>query len=276
MWKAKINERRKRTFHEWSKQAGFLFQERTLNIPDVGRLRFLISRPEGADSRNPVPALIFMNGSDGSAEEIAFSMLPYKSEPMAFVLMAVVGSVDCDFPMATDSERVTKALIDALETLEWLDSKNIGMVGFSFGAYWTFISAKTDSRIRYAVCNGMPFRHTFQMRTSFKLNPVITDSLMSLFQVRHPFFLLKIINTLVERADRLLYHPSGPILAINGDQDSIVDSRDTEIIGRAPGNQLLMLRNDDHCGLYKFDRMVKILVAWARRHSLNLRETQLG
>lgn len=261
-WKDRCNELRKSSFKKWCLEHRFDFEERILQ-QSYGPIRYYLFVPQ---SKTKSPATLFVNGLEGSAEEIAFPLLKFKEQGDAFALTSVPGGVDSPIPMSTDSEKLLSAIYDDMAAHPSIDSERMGIVGFSFGAYWSFILAKSDPRVKYAVVNGMPYRHTFNPDTSFGINPVISYGLMCVFAVKHPLFLVRIMRELIRKADRLLPMKSGPILAIDGDKDTIVDPRDTEVVGTAPGNRLLFIKNDDHCGLFHYDRMIQIIFLWIRKH----------
>ncbi|MBN8554115.1 MAG: alpha/beta hydrolase [Deltaproteobacteria bacterium] len=262
-WKDEANKRKRESFQKWCQQNNCIFEEKNLSTP-LGNVRYYFYIPP--ETKGKVPLSILVNGLEGSAEEIGFSLKKHLHEGSAYATLSIPGSADYDRPMSVNSDLILRAVIDELCRNPKIDTQNIGMVGFSFGAYWTLICAKTDARIKFSLCNGTPYRHTFNPEGGIGLNPVLAHGLMCIFQVKHPLYLIGVMKKLIARADELLYKPSGPILAIDGDKDSIVDPRDTEIIGNAPGNRLIMIKNDDHCGLFHFERMTSIIVAWARQN----------
>jgi len=263
VWKKEIHELKRRAFARWAESENIPFKEKFLDTPE-GRVRFYWFRPN--DYSTPVPMTIFVNGLEGSAEEIAFTLQHLDTRSMGFACLSVPGSADYDRPMSASSEKILTHVISDLSAQPWVDPSQIGMVGFSMGAYWTFICAKTDPRVRFSLCNGIPLFHTLSGGSGLGLNPVICEALLRIFGVYHPVQLLPIVRRMTERAQELISRPSGPILAMDGDGDTIVDPRDTETLGRQPGNRLLLIKNDDHCGLFHYDRMVSIISHWTRRN----------
>lgn len=264
VWKTKCNEHRRSSFLKWCKEKHFHFKPRHIDT-SFGEVRYYIYIPEGHSHKLPVT--LFVNGLEGSAEEIGFPLHKFKEERMAFAIASVPGGVDSPIPMSTDSEKILTAILDDIEQDERIDKEKMGIVGFSFGAYWSYITAKTDSRIKFAVCNGIPMTHTFNPDTTFGLNPVLAYGLMCVFDVKHPLFLMGITQKLSKRAESLLNKKSAPILAMDGDEDSVVDPRDTAILGKAPNNRLIFIKNDDHCGLFHYERMIHIIFIWIKEHT---------
>lgn len=261
-WKARCNKLRQKSFIQWCKEKDFHFKPRVVHSV-FGPVHYYLYIPEGHKHR--VPVTLFVNGLEGSAEEIGFPLLKFKNDGVAFAIASVPGGVDSPIPMSTDSEKLLKVIFDDLEKEPALDPEQMGIVGFSFGAFWSLMATKADPRIKFAVCNGTPLRHTFNPDTTFGLNPVLAHGLMCVFNVRHPLFLMGITRALSKRGDELLNKPSAPILAMDGDEDSVVDTRDTVLLGQAPGNRLILIKNDDHCGLFHYERMVHIIFLWMRQ-----------
>ncbi len=262
-WKTEINELKRSSFLKFCQINKIPFHEKTIQTPQ-GKIRFYWYRP--TDYSSPVPVTFFVNGLEGSAEEIAFTLQHHLHEGPGYVCLSVPGSADYERPMNVDSETALKYVVDDISTQPWVDPRQLGMVGFSMGAYWTFVAAKTDPRIAYSICNGIPLYHTLSTGQGWGLNPVISEGLIRIFGVTHPIQLLSRIRHMVSRAQELIHQPSGPILAMDGDGDTIVNPLDTETLGRAPGNRLIFIKNDDHCGLFHYERMVAIIVAWSRRN----------
>lgn len=261
-WKNEINELKRRSFQKWANEKGAPFEERFVKTP-WGRIRYYLAKP--LDRHDRVPVTIFINGLEGSAEEFAFPLHKYLEQGIGFAGLSIPGSADYEFGMTPASDEALKYVVDDICAQPWVDPGKIGMVGFSFGAYWTLVASKTDARIKFSVCNGIPLRHTFNPKQSFGLNPIIAYALLCMFRLKHPIQLLGIIKKLDRRGEELMQKKAGPLLCINGDRDTIVDPRDTEIVGQASDHKLIWLKNDDHCGLFHYDRMVAILVSWTKR-----------
>ncbi|MDB5036817.1 MAG: putative alpha/beta hydrolase [Bacteriovoracaceae bacterium] len=261
-WKDEINELKRKSFQKWCKQVGAPFEEKIVETK-LGKIRYYLCKPHNMNGRSPVT--IFLNGLEGSAEEFAFPLHKYLNEGTGFAALSIPGSADYESPMTPESDQSLKYVIDDIVKQPWVDSEKLGMVGFSFGAYWTLICAKTDSRIKFSICNGTPLNRTFNPQRSFGLNPVISHALLCMFRLKHPFQLISRIHKLADRAKKLQHIKSGPLLAMNGDCDTIVDPRDTHELGQVSPHKLIWLKNDDHCGLFHYDRMVSIIVAWTKR-----------
>jgi hypothetical protein len=262
VWKTEINELKRRAFQKWCAVSQAPFEERSVDTPQ-GKIRYYLAKPPHLTQR--VPVALFLNGLEGSAEEFAFPLSPYLKDGIGFAGLSIPGSADYEFGMSVDSDKAFRYVIDDICRQPWVDSSKIGMVGFSFGAYWTLICSKTDPRIKFALCNGIPLTNTFNPKRSFGLNPIISYALLCMFRLRHPLQLLRVVKQLEERGMMVLNTKAGPLLCINGDCDTIVDPRDTLIVGNAANHKLLWLRGDDHCGLFHYDRMVQILVGWTKR-----------
>ncbi len=262
-WKEEINDLKRASFLKWNQQRGLSFAPRRVRTTE-GDVFYYLSPPSNLNGKAPVT--IFINGLEGSAEEIAFSLQHYLHEGPGYAVLSVPGSADYEKPMTAFSDRVLHQVIDDIIKLPWVDSQEIGLVGFSMGAFWTLITAKTDPRIKFAICNGIPLQKTLNSGQGIGLNPIIAEALIRIFGVSHPLLLLPIIKKMSRRAEELIHCASGPILAMNGDQDTIVDPQDTVELGSLPGNRLILIKNDDHCGIFHYHRMVDIIVKWTRRN----------
>jgi hypothetical protein len=262
-WKDEINELKRLSFLKWCETVNLNFREKVLTTPH-GNIRHYWFRPE--DYSSPVPVTVFVNGLEGSAEEIAFSLKDYQHEGAGYVVMSIPGSADYDRPMSIKSHETLRYVFDDLCRQPWVDPHQLGMVGFSMGAFWTLICTKSDPRIKFAICNGIPLKRTLSGGRGFGLNPIISEALLRIFGLFHILQMLPITRQMVKMAESLINQPSGPILAMNGENDTIVHPHDTVDLGNAPGNRLILIKNDDHCGLYHYDRMVSLIVRWSKRN----------
>jgi len=269
-WKDEINELKRASFLKWNQQQGLSFNPRRVRT-SAGDVFYYLSPPSNLGEKAPVT--IFINGLEGSAEEIAFSLQQYLHEGPGYAVLSVPGSADYEKPMTARSDQVLREVIDDIVSLPWVDEREIGLVGFSMGAFWTLITTKMDNRIKFAICNGIPLKRTLSSGQGVGLNPIIAEALIRIFGVSHPLLLLPIVREMSRRAESLVNLPSGPILAMNGDKDTIVDPRDTIDLGSLPGNRLILIKNDDHCGIFHYRRMIEIIVKWTRRN-LSLQRQQ--
>lgn len=260
-WKDEINRLKRKSFQAWCAHSKTPVEEKIIQTPR-GWVRYYLCKPP---AMGKIPLVIFLNGLEGSAEEFAFPFRHYLDKAVGFAALSVPGTADYEFEMRTDSDQLLRYVIDDICAQSWVDSTKLGMVGFSFGAYWTLICAKTDLRIKFSILNGVPYRHTFHLKKSWGLNPIVAYALLCMFRLKHPLQLLGKIRELKKRAGALLNAKSGPILVMNGDHDTIVDPRDTQIIGSASNHKLLWIHRDDHCALFHYSRLVSVIVTWTDR-----------
>ncbi len=261
-WKNEINELKKKSFKEWNNKFKAQFEERTIQTPQ-GKIRYYLSRTQKITGRTPL--VLLLNGLEGSCEEFAFPLYKYLNAETSYALLSIPGSSDYEVPMTSDSDQLIRYVIDDICQLPWVDQNKVGMVGFSFGAYWTFICAKTDPRIKFSLINGIPLRRTFSVAAGLKLNPIISYALLCMFNLKHPVQLARIVRKMRLRGEKLIQSSSGPLLAMNGDHDSIVDPLDTADLSQNKSHRIVWFKNDDHLGLFHYYRMVSMIVAWIQK-----------
>lgn len=261
-WKSEIEELKKKSFKAWCSEVNAPFLERAAQTPR-GKVRYYLCPATHTEEKAPL--IIFLNGLEGSCEEFAFPLHKFIRTGASFAILSLPGTSDYECPMTTDSDQMIRWVIDDLVRIPFVDAQRIGMVGFSFGAYWTLICAKTDSRIKFSLLNGLPLNRTFSLKAALHLNPIVSFALLQMFQIRHPIQLLRIVYKLRQRGLNLLHRPSGPLLGINGDRDTIVDPRDTADLSQNPGHRILWIKDDDHLGLFHYFRMVNLVVGWCRK-----------
>lgn len=264
-WKLKAFEKQILSFQEWG---GNDYSEHIIPTR-LGKVRFY-TKPPPSVVKEKAPLIVYVNGLEGAAEEIIFAVSRFGDHPVGYAFLSVPGSWDYTFFMRPDSELAMMDVLTYLEKFDWVDPTRIGMVGFSFGAYWTFIMTKLDPRIRFAVCNGIPLNHSFSMKRAYGLNPLISQALHKILRASTPLELSWKLHQLTKKANRLIEKPSGPIFAMNGTNDQIVDTRDTEILGRQPGNLLKLIPGGGHCGLFEFRHMSSLVQVWLRKQALKL------
>lgn len=261
-WRA--HEKKRECFQHWARRNSMPVSAHELKTSE-GTTRAYFVRPPSTKAK--VPTLFFMTGLEGSSEEVAFPICDYLNEGFGAVLFSVPGSFDYDRPMHLHSDILIRALISESLKEPWIDANSLGFVGFSLGAFWTLIIAKTDPRIRHSLVSGIPFLNTFDPLRGLGFNPWITHAMACAFRLKHPVQLALLLRRMMRRGKKLLNKSSGPILAINGPNDSLVNPKDTTLIGRAKGNRLLWIPGGEHCGIARYHRMIQAIFAWVNSQS---------
>lgn len=127
-------------------------------------------RKPGGQPGKKFPTVIAYEGADTMAESTIMGIAsPFVARGMAFLALDFPGQGGAlrlqDLHMPPDAERITKVMIDYVQTRPDVDANRIGMVGISMGGYGTPRSASEDKRLK-AVC---------MMSGSYCLQPDLFD-----------------------------------------------------------------------------------------------------
>ena len=90
----------------------------------------------------------------GTLAEALFPLLAYRGSGMGTFVMEMPGTYSYREPLSLASEGVYSTVIDFLAAHPGIDAERIGMIGFSFGGYWSTRMAAVESRLKVAVSNG--------------------------------------------------------------------------------------------------------------------------
>jgi esterase FrsA len=214
--------------------------------------------------RGPHPVVLTTNGLEGTVQELAVGMLRYRGAGLAMFTMEMPGSYAYAEPMGGESEAIYRQVIDHLAADTRLDASRIGMVGVSFGGYWAARMAANDDRLACAVACGAPTHHSFN-GGALGMPEVIIGALSDTLGATNPIALVRALRALSIR-DRYA-HIAIPLLAINGDQDSLLSSQDTiDLADAAPHATLLLYPDDDHCAMGHYRQWLDYSQDWLREH----------
>jgi len=178
----------------------------------------------------PSPLLVTWGGIDGYKEE----QLNDAALAMGLAHLAIDGPGVGDSPVkgSVDAERLFGAVFDWVATHGELDSRKVGVWGYSTGGYWAVKVAHVyQDRIACAVSQGGPVHYAFQpewMREQEK-----GEYPFELFETIAYAFGLSTYGEWVEYAPRLslltqgiLDMPCAPLLLVNGIHDSVFPIKD--------------------------------------------------
>lgn len=214
-----------------------------------------------------LPAVLVANGLEGTNAE---SMLPFlrggRLDEAACFFMEMPGTYAYTAPMSLGVTRGIYAdAISHIESLDCVDGDRIGMVGMSFGAHWATRMAIADSRLKAVVANGPPLRHSFRPSGAFGMPQIMVDALARTVGASVLDLAAK-LSALAPTQEELR-SISCPILAINGDTDTLVDTRDTiELAELAPNSCLKLYENDDHCAMAHPKEWFDLSMNWMQEH----------
>jgi len=216
--------------------------------------------PSGEDGCATVLAV---NGLDGTAQELLFSLLKYRNTGLGMVVMEMPGTYSYRHPMSERSERIFDAVIEHLAQHPRVDGDRIGIFGLSFGGYWSTRMAASNSRLRCAVTCGTPTHRSFQPSGSIGIPEVMVAAMRTTVGAAG---LRELAPTLRALSLRDMYGRIAiPLLVINGDSDTIVDSRDSiDLAAAVPHSDLLLYAGDDHCAIGHFTEWMDLALDWLR------------
>ena len=117
-------------------------------------------KPNGPAGRK-FPTVIAFQGADTMAEATIQNAGAYLSRGMAYLAVDFPGQGAAlrlkDLHLPPDTERISKAMIDYLETRADVDANRIGMQAISMGGYGTPRCASGDHRIKAALMSSGSF-----------------------------------------------------------------------------------------------------------------------
>ncbi len=215
------------------------------------------------------PAILITNGLEGTIEEIALPAMHHRPPDTALFLMEMPGTFSYRQPMSTKSERHYRAVIDHMATHPRVDAERLGMMGISFGAHWSTRMAWRDNRLKAVVSNGGPYHRAFAPTASFGMAEIMTSTLEKTTGAKNPLDLGRRLKTLSLREH--YREISVPILATNGDSDTLVPTQDTvDLAYGAPRGELKLYPHDDHCAMGHYDQTMAEATSWLQ-HQLGAR-----
>jgi esterase FrsA len=223
--------------------------------------------------RGPHPVVLITNGLEGTVQELALALLRYRGAGLAMFLMEMPGSYAYTKPMNPESEAIYRRVIDHLAADTRLDPHRIAMVGISFGGYWAARLAANDDRLACAVACGAPTHHSFNDGPLGKPE-IIIGALSDILGATNPIKLVRALKALTIR-DRYA-HITIPLLAINGDQDTLLSTQDTiDLADAAPHATLLLYPDDDHCAMRHYRQWLDYSQDWLKEHLTDAISTPL-
>ncbi|WP_039805351.1 alpha/beta hydrolase family protein [Nocardia araoensis] len=208
-------------------------------------VRGMLMLPAGAVS---VPTILVTNGLEGTIAEALLPLLSRRDAGMGVFVMEMPGTYSYTEPLTIDAETIYSAVIDHLCADSRIDPRRIGMLGFSFGAYWSTRMAAVDPRLTVAVSNGPLADRSFGLLNAIGMPEIMVSTLASTLGASGPADLSsKLAKFSLAQHYR---HIDIPLLVINGARDTLADTRDSiDIAIDAPHAQLVLYAEDDHCAM---------------------------
>jgi esterase FrsA len=151
-------------------------------------------------------------------------------------------------PLSPAVERVYSTVIDFLVTDPRVDADRIGMIGFSFGAYWATRMAAVEPRLKVAVANGAPAHRSYGPLAAIGTPEIMMSTLRSAAAATSMADMSRKLAKL--SLARHYRNIQIPLLVINGAHDTLVSTQDSiDIAIGAPHAQLVLYDGDDHCAM---------------------------
>lgn len=230
-------------------------------------IRAFLRKPEGV---NPCPVVINFGGID--------SYKPECREYDEALLKAGLGACAMDMPGvgespikgSTTAESLFSAVIDYLCEREDVDERRIGILGRSFGGYWSAkMSFVEPERLRASVVWGGGVHYNFQaewVRQSTNAESYLMDHEIcraSAFGLRDLDELAAYFPSLSLKTQGLLDRPSCPMLVVNGKNDLQTPIEDLYLLLEHGGPRTARVFPGGHMG--QTPHTLPTIVRWLQR-----------
>jgi esterase FrsA len=214
-------------------------------VGDNDRARGYLMFPLGTEA---VPTVLATNGLEGTLAEVLVPLLAQRGSGMGTFVMEMPGTYSYHQPMSPASEEVYAKVIDFLCAHPRVDAARIGMMGFSFGGYWSTRMAAVEPRLKVAVSNGALTHRSFSPLGSVGMPEIIVSTL------RHTVGATSMADMSGKLGKfSLAQHYRNidiPLLVINGADDTLISTQDSiDLAIGAPHAQLVLYDGDDHCAM---------------------------
>jgi len=236
----------------------------TLQIPIGGTdtVRGYLMLPPGAQ---PVPTVLVTNGLEGTLAEALVPLLAYRDSGMGTFVMEMPGTYSYREPLSPASEGVYSKVIDFLTAHPGVDGDRIGMIGFSFGGYWSTRMAAVEPRLKVAVSNGALTHRSFGALASFGTPEIIVSTLRNTTSATSMADMSRKLAkfSLAQHYRKIQI----PLLVINGSRDTLISTQDSiELAIGAPHAQLVLYDGDDHCAMGHAKEWSELSTRFLRGH----------
>jgi esterase FrsA len=222
----------------------------------VGYARF----PEG---EGRCPLVIVTNGLEGTIQEIALPLLEYRDAEMGVFLMEMPGTYGYAQPMSGASEAIYSGVIEHFAGHPRVDPERVAMVGVSFGGYWSARMAASSPRLCCAVACGAPLHYAFGVANSLGTPQIIVDVLKKVTGAGSIGEMGSRLGELSFVKNDLFKDIDIPLLVINGDNDTLLGTRDSMVLAmKVPKALLKIYENDDHCAMGHYREWLDLTFEW--------------
>lgn len=221
----------------------------------------------GAESRG-MPAVLVSNGLEGTNVE---SIMPFLRsahlDAAALFFMEMPGTYAYKNPMkAGVSEKIYSDAISYIASHQHIDGDRIGMMGLSFGGNWTTRMAICEPRLKAVVVNGAPLRRSLGMSGSYGMPQIMLEALANTTGAKTSLAMASSLQALAPKRDDIR-RIKCPVLAVNGETDTLVSTQDTvDLAEMAPVSQLKLYEGDDHCAMSHVGEWTQLSMEWMQKH----------
>ncbi len=222
----------------------------------VGYVRF----PKGDQKGSMV---VITNGLEGTLAEILIPLQKFQDSRLGVFVMEMPGTYAHTKPMSGESEKIYDGVIAYLAGHPQVDAGKIGMIGVSFGGYWSARMAAVSHELNCAVVCGAPLHYAFNFRNSLGTPEIIMSALKKVLGVKSLYALRRATSGLSFEKNGFYRRIKIPLLVINGERDTLTGTRDSiELNMRVPVSFLKLYKKDDHCAMAHYEQWLELTFQW--------------
>ena len=216
--------------------------------------------PEG---RKKCPMVIITNGLEGTVQELALPLLEYRDADIGVFLMEMPGTYAYRKPMSGASEEIYNGVIAHYASHPRVDAGCMAMVGVSFGGYWSARMAAVNPDLSCAVVCGAPLHHAFGPANSLGTPEIIASVLKKVTGTSNIMDMGSKLDEMSFVKNDLYRRIEIPLLVINGDDDTLLGTKDSvELATKVPQALLKLYENDDHCAMGHYREWLDLSFDW--------------
>lgn len=210
-----------------------------------------------------VPMIIITNGLEGTVQELALPLLEYRDAEIGVFIMEMPGTYAYKKPMSGASEEIYNGVIAHFASHPRVDAGRMAMVGVSFGGYWSARMAAVNPDLSCAVVCGAPLHHAFGFGNSLGTPEIIVSVLKKVTGAGNLAAMGARLDELSFVRNDLYRHIDIPLLVINGDNDTLLGTRDSiDLATKVPRALLKLYENDDHCAMGHYREWLDLSFEW--------------
>lgn len=216
-------------------------------------------------STTKLPLVIITNGLEGTAQELVIPLLPHQKTGLATFFMEMPGTYVYQQPMSDASEQIYHQVFDYFAADSRVDAKRMAFVGLSFGGYWAARMAAKRPDLKCVVANGAPTHRSFTPSGAIGIPEIIIKAMKDVTGASTQPELGEKLHAL-SLAD-VYGQIKMPLLVINGDNDTLLSTRDSiELAEGAQQGTLKLYPDDDHTAMKHYHEWIEFSQEWILEH----------